>query len=213
MEQVQETGQVQPQKSSCSGDEKKNSGMHHLVYLGVRKRAWGKWVSEIREPRKKSRIWLGTFQTAEMAAVAHDVAAIAIKRGKVRLNFPDLVHELPRPATTDPKDIQAAAAKAAAKMLSISGMQQEIMLAEVAPSSSSSAAPAISSTSSQETDALLRNSSSVVNSSCDGDDAFFDSLPDLLDNNVSIHSQIDIYQSLESDYFLQKDSTYEWFLA
>lgn len=86
-------------------------------YKGVRLRKWGRWVSEIRMPNSRERIWLGSYESAEKAARAFDAAAVCLRgsRGAGSLNFPespppDVRRRFPGAALTV-EQIQAEAAR------------------------------------------------------------------------------------------------------
>ncbi|GMI64121.1 hypothetical protein HRI_000082000 [Hibiscus trionum] len=66
-----------------------SSGADEKKYKGVRRRRWGKWVSEIRVPGTEERLWLGSYSTPEAAAVAHHIAFYCLRRPSslTALNF------------------------------------------------------------------------------------------------------------------------------
>ncbi|WOL04472.1 hypothetical protein Cni_G13193 [Canna indica] len=99
-------------------------------YKGVRRRRWGKWVSEIRVPGTRERLWLGSYSTPEAAAIAHDTAvfflrgADAASRGGGGLNFPDRVTAFAW-VRLSPTSVQRVASE--------SGMDADAQLAVRAP--------------------------------------------------------------------------------
>lgn len=80
-------------------------------FKGVRLRKWGKWVSEVRLPNSRDRIWLGSYDSAEKAARAFDAAQFCLRGPKAKFNFPDSPPDISGGQRLSPAEIQAVAAR------------------------------------------------------------------------------------------------------
>ncbi|KAI3673232.1 hypothetical protein L6452_39349 [Arctium lappa] len=106
------------QPSSRKGQMKGKGGPLNAscTFKGVRQRTWGRWVAEIREPKRGVRLWLGTFGTARDAALAYDSAARRLYGPNAELNLPDEVAPPPpRPIASRRSAAVMAAAAATAR--------------------------------------------------------------------------------------------------
>lgn len=118
--ECQVSSHLQQKADICKASNKSISGSKQ--YRGVRMRSWGSWVSEIRAPHhhQKTRIWLGSYSTAEAAARAYDAALLCLRGSSAALNFPEsattIVHPLQscQPLLMSPRSIKKVAAAAAA---------------------------------------------------------------------------------------------------
>lgn len=82
-------------------------------YKGVRKRKWGRWVSEIRLPNSRERIWLGSYDSAEKAARAFDAALFCLRGRDAKFNLPSSPPDIVGAHNLNHQEIQAVAARCA----------------------------------------------------------------------------------------------------
>jgi hypothetical protein len=106
---------VKPWPNQNGHGKSENRPLKLQQFMGIRMRKWGKWVSEIRMPNSRGRIWLGSYDTPEKAARAYDFAVYCLRGSKAKFNFPNSLPKFPCASSLSPPQIQAAAANFAAE--------------------------------------------------------------------------------------------------
>lgn len=170
-------------------------------YRGVRKRNWGKWVSEIRLPNSRERIWLGSFDSPEKAARAFDAALFCLRGKNANFNFPDNPPDIVDGTSMSLAQIKVAAANFANSEPRASGSGPREHVSDPSTSLSSSSLHAESPSPSVSDGAVHQAEGEVTETPVD--DGFlqrFSSLGNV--NNVTDYGYFPGFDDFSNDYYV-----------